>query len=1266
MSGGGFGGGPFGGGGFGEWPWSLATIVEGIPAVYREQDELAGNGLLRALLEGLTPSMDGLRRDIRDYDQLRDPLVAPIDTGFDVTVAIIRVDNQGDGTSLVFISSDASGTSYQGIRPGMVLIDNIGNRFTIESVHSSALPADVDNPPVDPLTMSPTGRHVAVSNIGQASTELIPFTSSTVVLNERPSAIGATGSITAVAKALFIDGETLTLQDGINSSVVFEFDTASNGVTPGRVEIDIGLATSAIDVATSMVDAINTASNLNLLATNAAGTTAIVTLVNVGAGGAGNSPAVTWSDTVADAGFLITQPVGGAAGAFVLDPIGMVDGVSLSPYTFNTSGVIALGPAIAPNRIDLTWLEGGLLKSGFFTAEGVPGGDLADASIVRHETTAPDLAAGQFVLYNDSGSPIDAASIQVNYSLTPATLPTDAKIYAQNILAFLASDYGIKLDRNDPEFLQRSYVNNAFKIWDIKGTAPGYSVLGQYAGYFVNAKPLYSINSSVAAGLPSAFVFELPEGNPAVGSIQAVPFIDIVDGETFTLDDGINAPVAFEFDTLFNGVTPGRLAVDISSAISSIDVASAIVAAINLAINLNLNASNGSGSSSVITIVNAENGTSGNVSTWSSTVAVIGFVITQPTGGIDSDLFTTINPGRAVFDDLALDALPLDLLCSSSEYPKIEQDATALSVVLIRNEGSNKRSLVTMTTATAYASFATDGVFHDLNGAAFDIENFTRINATTYTFEVVNFLLPVIGAGYISWNVFAFSAIPASGILTFSSNPINTESVTFGTLTYTFQTVLTNVAGNVLIGANAGESLANLLAAVMLGAGAGAVYAAATLVHPSVSVSLLSGLTMSVVALIAGPAGNSIAIATTVTGSSITAATLLGGSLLNQFSIAGVGVDVIDLGFETVGYTGRRYRIIKQFINPPLAGIGNWAFIDSTGTISYIEKFIESPTAGTYWFEIISASAPAAGFANIFYRCEIVTACDFCRASSILVKISPGEIVNYPEALQGDALSRLILRLSQMIPGHVRISAFIFDPGPSVAAWGSLVASSSITEHWSDDGIYTAIYDEDEFPADVIPADSAPIIASSEVTITNQNVLEEYLAGPNPLTTGSWTATGQWQTTEYRSSTDYTSFSFGADDVGRLGDPGAVAPNYDNGAISTGTLVSPTVSVGTVSTVNLKFRHFGQMRAGGVDDIVSVLVVDETGPSTVQTVTKADLGLLGSGTNGGFTSFSVDIGPAVIGNGNFHLEFVFNSGTTTAGQTGEGWYVDDIEIQVIP
>lgn len=94
---------------------------------------------------------------------------------------------------------------------------------------------------------------------------------------------------------------------------------------------------------------------------------------------------------------------------------------------------------------------------------------------------------------------------------------------------------------------------------------------------------------------------------------------------------------------------------------------------------------------------------------------------------------------------------------------------------------------------------------------------------------------------------------------------LNTETVTIDVKVYTFQTTLTDVDGNVLIGATFAESLANLIAAVNLDVGAGTTYAASMTLHPTVE-ALPSGADMIARAKVPGVAGDSIAVAETLTG----------------------------------------------------------------------------------------------------------------------------------------------------------------------------------------------------------------------------------------------------------------------------------------------------------------------------------------------------------------------------------------------------------------
>ena len=102
------------------------------------------------------------------------------------------------------------------------------------------------------------------------------------------------------------------------------------------------------------------------------------------------------------------------------------------------------------------------------------------------------------------------------------------------------------------------------------------------------------------------------------------------------------------------------------------------------------------------------------------------------------------------------------------------------------------------------------------------------------------------------------------GELTMTGVAIDTQTVTIGGKVYTFQTVLTNADGNVLIGANQAASIANLIAAINLAAGSGTTYAAATTANTDVQAN--EGSTTSIMeakALDSG--GSSQGIATTET-----------------------------------------------------------------------------------------------------------------------------------------------------------------------------------------------------------------------------------------------------------------------------------------------------------------------------------------------------------------------------------------------------------------
>jgi cysteine-rich repeat protein len=83
-----------------------------------------------------------------------------------------------------------------------------------------------------------------------------------------------------------------------------------------------------------------------------------------------------------------------------------------------------------------------------------------------------------------------------------------------------------------------------------------------------------------ACGTCNATCAVLQTAAPATGTINAIPASQLVSGETFTISDGIHAPVVFEF-TQGSATTPGHVAISTTGLTTATLVAMKIVAAID-------------------------------------------------------------------------------------------------------------------------------------------------------------------------------------------------------------------------------------------------------------------------------------------------------------------------------------------------------------------------------------------------------------------------------------------------------------------------------------------------------------------------------------------------------------------------------------------------------------------------------------------------------------------------------------------------------------
>ena len=190
----------------------------------------------------------------------------------------------------------------------------------------------------------------------------------------------------------------------------------------------------------------------------------------------------------------------------------------------------------------------------------------------------------------------------------------------------------------------------------------------------------------------------------------------------------------------------------------------------------------------------------------------------------------------------------------------------------LNNVRSQLHNLMKVQTGNWYDDLATPSTFTGEGEAKRGVDG---LNSDLHELERKRILRrrAVVGA-----DIVVPSGAAATGTLTLTGNAVDTETVTIGTKTYTFQATLTDVDGNVLIGATASDSLDNLIAAITLGAGAGTLYATSTTLHPTVTAAAGAGDTMDVTAKVQGTAGNAIATTETLTNGSFGGATLSGGA----------------------------------------------------------------------------------------------------------------------------------------------------------------------------------------------------------------------------------------------------------------------------------------------------------------------------------------------------------------------------------------------------
>jgi hypothetical protein len=196
----------------------------------------------------------------------------------------------------------------------------------------------------------------------------------------------------------------------------------------------------------------------------------------------------------------------------------------------------------------------------------------------------------------------------------------------------------------------------------------------------------------------------------------------------------------------------------------------------------------------------------------------------------------------------------------------------------------------------------------------------------------------------------------ATGTFQLDDTPSNNETVVLGATTYTFKTALSPAANEVLSGADADESLENLVAAITAGAGSGTLYGGGTTANASATAEKLPDEQILARALSAGAAGNTIASTETcVDGAWLQGATLEGGEDIPSES---------EFGFQpltqeatvvrSVSLVYRAYKSSSGTCDVQVSMVDAADAVDlgtenalSTNPIYYEDVFDEDPTTGS-------------------------------------------------------------------------------------------------------------------------------------------------------------------------------------------------------------------------------------------------------------------------------------------------------------------------------
>jgi hypothetical protein len=160
-----------------------------------------------------------------------------------------------------------------------------------------------------------------------------------------------------------------------------------------------------------------------------------------------------------------------------------------------------------------------------------------------------------------------------------------------------------------------------------------------------------------------------------------------------------------------------------------------------------------------------------------------------------------------------------------------------------------------------------------------------------------------------------------------------------------------------------------------------------------------------------------------------------------------------------------------------------WYVETVSGRQIVVETVPQEVSTDTYAFEVVMGpemGGPATGMMVHGAICQLLIQESYCPASVIELEIQPAEVLGDAEALLGDPAGRMLRKMEQVVPIHVRT----LDVAYVTRSTAAIGITATTTVEQTTESVAPLVMYFDELPADEFELDGGSIVAEDTVTIT--------------------------------------------------------------------------------------------------------------------------------------------------------------------------------------